>query len=374
MAKFLKQDQEEVKNMPIFQYATENTKRKRRVYMWGNAMLGALGKANFILPVVHKQPLESMVYPWKHPFGNFHKVKDIACGYGFTVFVATNEENNFTLFGTGLNGDGQIGYHSKRKNIPLTTLAEPVPITLPLLNSGTKAIKVGCGRAHSVVVTDKEGVFSLGNNSYGQCGVPDQIDEKARKFFIAHKIEGIEEEISEVVCGQDHTLILTISGKVYSCGWSADGQTGLGHYNNQYKPCLVKGDIEGEKIIQLSCAGDCVLAVSDEGDVFGWGNSEYGQLNSVTNQQQINIPRRLTLGLGKISYVAAGGTMCAAIDESGKVYVWGFGILGQGPNVSSSKVPILLPEPLFGLNEFNLDAKVVKVVAGLSHFAALTNK
>ncbi|GFQ78166.1 RCC1-like G exchanging factor-like protein, partial [Trichonephila clavata] len=55
---------------------------------------------------------------------------------------------------------------------PLGTLAEPVPIALPLLNSGTKAIKVGCGRAHTVVITDKEGIFSLGNNCYGQCGVP----------------------------------------------------------------------------------------------------------------------------------------------------------------------------------------------------------
>lgn len=38
--------------------------------------------------------------------------------------------------------------------------------------------------------------------------------------------------------------------------------SGLGHYENQYIPSLVKGDIENEKIVQLSCAADCVLAVS----------------------------------------------------------------------------------------------------------------
>lgn len=37
---------------------------------------------------------------------------------------------------------------------------------------------------------------------------------------------------------------------------------GLGHYDNQFTPSLVKGDIENEKIVQLSCAADCVLAVS----------------------------------------------------------------------------------------------------------------
>lgn len=67
---------------------------------------------------------------------------------------------------------------------------------------------------------------------------------------------------AQVVCGQDHTLFLTQSGAVYSCGWGADGQTGLGHYNNQGIPVKVKGDIEGEKIVQISSAADCVLAIN----------------------------------------------------------------------------------------------------------------
>lgn len=30
----------------------------------------------------------------------------------------------------------------------------------------------------------------------------------------------------QVSCGQDHSLFLTESGKVFACGWGADGQTG----------------------------------------------------------------------------------------------------------------------------------------------------
>ena len=33
---------------------------------------------------------------------------------------------------------------------------------------------------------------------------------------------------------------------------------------------MAKGDIEGVKIRHLSCKSDCVLAVSDEGDLFGY--------------------------------------------------------------------------------------------------------
>lgn len=30
----------------------------------------------------------------------------------------------------------------------------------------------------------------------------------------------------QVACGQDHSLFLTETGKVFACGWGADGQTG----------------------------------------------------------------------------------------------------------------------------------------------------
>ncbi|XP_042908664.1 RCC1-like G exchanging factor-like protein [Parasteatoda tepidariorum] len=367
------QDPEETTKMPIFEYATENTKRRKRVYVWGNALFGALGKINFIKPANGQKPLKSMHFPWRLSFAELHRVRDIACGYGFTVFAASNDENDFSLFGVGLNTDFQIGYHCKRKNHPLEIIGEPVPIALPLYNSNTKAIKVACGRAHTIVLTDKEGIFSLGNNTYGQCGVLSNTAERKEDLIKVHKVEGIDEDIVEVVCGQDHTLLLSTSGKVYSFGWGADGQTGLGNYNNQFTPAMLKGDIEGEKIVQLSCAADCVLAVSSKGDVFGWGNSEYRQLNLATEKQQINVPTYLNLNLGKITQVASGGTICAVVNEKGNVHVWGYGILGQGPNVSSSKIPTLLPQPLFGANEFNSDVKVKQIVCGLNHFAALTN-
>ena len=57
-------------------------------------------------------------------------------------------------------------------------------------------------------------------------------------------------------------MFLTEKGKLYSCGWSADGQTGLGHYNNQSSPSLLKGDISEEKITKVACSADCVLAIN----------------------------------------------------------------------------------------------------------------
>lgn len=59
--------------------------------------------------------------------------------------------------------------------------------------------------------------------------------------------------------------------------------------------------------------------------------------------------------------------------DKNDVYVWGYGILGFGPNVAYTKSPRLLPPTLFGRNEFNSESKVVSISAGLCHFAAITS-
>lgn len=57
------------------------------------------------------------------------------------------------------------------------------------------------------------------------------------------------------------------------------------------------------------------IAKPDKGDVFGWGNSEYGQLNSVTDEMQLHTSRRLAFpGMKRVVDVAAGGTMCLLLD------------------------------------------------------------
>ena len=54
---------------------------------------------------------------------------------------------------------------------------------------------------------------------------------------------------------------------------------------------------------------------ADNGDVFGWGNSEYNQLHMATEEQQVNSPVKLNLGdVGKALDVASGGSMCMVLN------------------------------------------------------------
>ncbi|RWS22394.1 Williams-Beuren syndrome chromosomal region 16 protein-like protein, partial [Leptotrombidium deliense] len=305
------QDPEVVKKMPVFQYAGETKSKKWRVYVWGSASMGALGIANFVNPIDGKRPVENRYRPVQLNYFNLAKINDIACGYGFTVIAAAMEEDkSYKLFGCGINTDSQLGYQESVNKKVLSVVINPAPIHLPIYDAGVTVKKVACGRSHTICLTSKNDC-NLGNNAYGQCGRPIIEKEVYRGSRKVHQILGISEKIAQIICGQDHTLFLTEEGNVYSCGWGADGQTGLGHFNNVGIPTRVKGDIEGEKIVSLSSTGDSVLACNEKGDVFGWGNSEYSQFVSVTREYQTNIPRHLPLkNIGKIVKVACGGTMC----------------------------------------------------------------
>lgn len=123
--------------------------------------------------------------------------------------------------------------------------------------------------------------------------------------------------------------------------------------------------------------------VLDKGKVFGWGNSEYGQLFVQGDNQQVNIATELNAlqQLGHIKDIASGGCFCMVLNskflcnnfifncvhnycgyayciDDGDVYVWGYGILGFGPKVTRIMQPTPIPSVLFGRNAYEKDTKV----------------
>lgn len=371
-------DPSEEELLPIFQYPISKS-TDRRVYVWGFAETGALG---IHLPrgkkgkKSYKNNFKLVWHPMRSSFAERFDITNIACGYGFTVTsIKTSEQHK--VFGTGINTDSQIGYHSPRRNHPLELLLSYAPIYIPYKSLECEIKAVAAGRAHTIILTDKEGVYTLGNNAYGQCGRKVNVNEEYKGSMVTHNIQKLgKENIVDVCCGQDHSLFITESGKVYACGWGADGQTGLGNYDNRSTPTAVIGDITTEKIVKVASTGDCVLALNNKGELFGWGNSEYGQIPMATTQHQVNTPYALlnfTRGLGRIVDIAAGGSFCMIVNDQGDVFVWGFGLLGLGPNVQHTATPKQIPPTLFGRNEFNPECVVKKISCGISHLAAVTN-
>lgn len=345
-------------------------KNNLRVYCFGLSEHGALGLQKDATSRVKRY----ISKPIRHYFGEENSVCDAGTGYGFTAFSVLRNDTS-KVYGCGINTDYQIGNHISQKNNPLEILLKPEPINLGIKDPSTKVISLSAGRAHLAVVTDKEGVFLSGSNCYGQCGREILKEDKILGSSIVNNIKRLgDEEVIDVCCGQDHTSFITQNGKVWTCGWSSDGQTGLGHTVSTFTPCLVAGDIKCERIVKIVGNSECVLALNCRGEVFGWGNNEYNQLVE-DKVQQINSPRKLDnlSCLGKIVDIAAGGSFAMVLNASGDVFVWGYGILGGGPEVQKSPKPFKLPRTLFGWNSFQPETKVISISCGLSHLAAINN-
>lgn len=365
----------------VLEFDLKSKRHHLRVYVWGLAETGALGIQRSLKN--HKKTNCLFVqHPSRLSFGEKYEVRDCAAGYGFSLFVVKPDDNGITLFGTGINTDSQIGYHkhSGKTNRPIEIMICPAPIILPKVSQLEVLVakKVAAGRAHTLVLTDCGNVFTLGNNAYGQCARHVNENEEYSGSQLIHRLNPDtfkNQRIVDVVCGQDHSFFIAETGTVYSCGWGADGQTGLGHYNNYPSPQCLEGDIKNEKIVKVSGVGDCVLALNDKGEVFGWGNSEYGQLTIQEGVQQINTPTHLKFlkGIGKVIDIAAGGSFCAVLNEDGNMFTWGFGILGMGPNVEHSAVPLAIPPTLFGRNAFNPTNRITSIACGLNHMAAINS-
>lgn len=242
----------------------------RRLYGWGMAAYGALG-AHQSLKKIRRANAHIVHHPSRQSFGERFDVLHVAAGYGFTLYACKPEADGICLFGSGINTDSQVGYHKLggETNRPMEALIYPAPISLPKISDDEViAIKqCAAGRAHSVALSTDNILYTMGNNSFGQCGRTIVEGEKYHSSQTINRIDGHnfvegDDQIKHVTCGQDHTILVTEAGRVYTCGWGADGQTGLGHYKSADTFTRVAGDILNEKIEKVASTVDCVLALN----------------------------------------------------------------------------------------------------------------
>lgn len=267
MRKKLSVRRQDVEGKPTYKF-NRSKQTDRRVYVWGMAQTGALG----LNQSLNDQKLANIVrYPTRQSFAERFHVLDLAAGYGFTLFACKRERDDITLFGSGLNMDSQLGYHKLggEHHTPMQLLIYPAPIALPKErdDENTDIVKCAAGRAHSLALSAENVLFTLGNNSLGQCGRPIVENEDYVGNRMVHRTDGKVlcgngDIIEDLVCGLDHSLLRTKNGRVFSCGWGADGQTGLGHFQSTDHWCEIAGDIKGERIVKVASKYDCVLALN----------------------------------------------------------------------------------------------------------------
>lgn len=279
-------------------------------------------------------------------------VRQATCGGGHTAVVLADNR----LFVFGYSQYGQLGLGDRTDMCDATQVllvpsvapdaaAPPAPEPSPVA-------EVFCGRYHTIARTTTGLVFTWGGGKNGRLG---HGDEKIRAQPTC--VEALlRQEAVCITAGYHNNLVLSTTGDVWSWGWGAHGQLGLGDSKDRDLPTVIP-ELSGEDVVALSCGDRHSFATTADGRVFGWGSNEFGQLGCGKKGDTVLRPK-LIKGLQGLKVVAtsSGDRHSAAVTNTGSVYTWGCGSDGQcGHGVFRDVVRPKLVEHLVG--KFIVDVK-----------------
>ena len=247
-------------------------------------------------------------------FGDYtNKIKNISCGTAHNLALTTDGK----IFAWGSSQGGQLGIpENLLLNMP--NFAENYYISQPLIipnlsNNGINIIKISCGEAHSIALSDKGEVYSWGFGSNGQLGLgfcedcfePGVGSIKSRSF-IPHKIISAEmENVKDIQCGKTYTMFINNNEELFACGNNDLNQLGIKNNNEDRK--LKCNDVvfpknvnfPNFKVKKVACGEAHCLAIIDDlfcnfQNVLSWGNNKFGQLGH-GKPIVISLPKPITL-------------------------------------------------------------------------------
>ncbi|XP_058836150.1 probable E3 ubiquitin-protein ligase HERC2 isoform X2 [Topomyia yanbarensis] len=273
-----------------------------KVFSWGEGEDGKLGHGNR-MTLEKPKLIESL---------RTKRIRDIACGSSHSAAITSSGE----LYTWGLGEYGRLGHGDN------CTQLKPKHVTAL---QGHRVVQVACGSrdAQTLCMTEEGLVFSWGDGDFGKlgrggsegCSVPHQVE----------RLNGVG--VLQIECGAQFSLALTKSGEVWT--WGKGDYYRLGHGTDQHvrKPTPIQG-LRGKKVIHVAVGALHCLAVTDNGQVFAWGDNDHGQQGS--GNTVVNKKPNLVLGLDGVfvNRVACGSSHSVA---------WS---LPQNPTEKDKKEPV----------------------------------
>lgn len=308
-------------------------------------------------------------------------------------------------------GHGSDWHYLKPQKITLTTRVPSdhpnAQFTKPWLRRNTqnltsKFLKIATGPFHTAAISEDYNLYTFGENKYGQLG-------HNRDFNYASKVPSlVGRRIIDAACGRDFTLALSDTGRVYSWGFGGEYKSffqtiftetltsALGHGDgfNYVIPTMIESIWD---ISAVQAGNSHSLALTNNGEVYVWGDNEQGQLG-ISDSRAI-LPTKVE-GLPYITQISAAGNASAALGINGDLYVWGDNLqgqlgkvektiktpskigtgirkveLGEGSLIAMTDTRILVAgmDIYSELTEMECDGVITSICAGDDWVAALTN-
>ncbi|XP_029785304.1 X-linked retinitis pigmentosa GTPase regulator isoform X5 [Suricata suricatta] len=222
---------------------------------------------------------------------------------------------------------------------------------------------LSCGDEHSAVVTGNKKLYMFGSNNWGQLGLGSKSTVTKPTCVKALK----PEKVKLAACGRNHTLVSTEGGKVYAAGGNNEGQLGLGDTQERSTFHLISFFTSQHKIKQLSAGSNTSAALTEDGELFMWGDNSEGQIG-LKDISNVYVPQRVTVGK-PISWISCGYYHSAFVTTEGKLYTFGEPESGKLGLPNQLLCNHRMPQPVPGIPE-----KVVQVACGGGHTVVLTEK
>ena len=142
-----------------------------------------------------------------------------------------------------------------------------------------------------------------------------------------------------ISAGQTNSMALDMSGNVWTWGENNFGQLGDGNTSNSDVPVEVQLPTTAAEVY---AGGDAAangqqLAMLTNGQVWMWGNDEWGQLGNGEEEPYSDTPVEVQGLPDNVVYAATGGTESYALDSDGNVWGWGNDI-GLTPTIVAAGV------------------------------------
>eukprot|EP01062_Namystynia_karyoxenos_P078752 TRINITY_DN8165_c0_g1_i2.p1 TRINITY_DN8165_c0_g1~~TRINITY_DN8165_c0_g1_i2.p1 ORF type:complete len:1783 (+),score=651.09 TRINITY_DN8165_c0_g1_i2:157-5505(+) len=211
-------------------------------------------------------------------------IQDIVCGQDFSFVVMRDD----MVFACGRNDVGQLGLGNIDPAVTRWTMVDSL--------FGHEVAQISCGRNHAVVLTVKREVLCSGASSFGQLGLPDEVDgvDVSRRCLSFTIVEDLLDEelvnslapIVMIAAGGDHSVLVT--GHLGTCGrdvppanfeplnevWDTTAETSLEARNYRIEQ-LVEEGLADHALVLREEENERELARRH----FGWEAAVYQRLN-----------------------------------------------------------------------------------------------
>jgi len=195
-------------------------------------------------------------------------------------------------------------------------------------------IKAATGPFHCALLSEKGELYTFGDNDFHKLG------HTRANYWLPTKLPFGFHRMVDAACGYDFSIALAQDGSVFTWGYGGEainfwkavfyterpGALGQGDYGNYSTPTLVEA-LKAVKVEEVQAGYEHALVRSTEGQVFVWGNNEFGGLG-LPGVRNLTLPQEVHLPCA-IKQISAARNYCAALGITGEVFVWGENSHGQ---------------------------------------------